>query len=230
MSSGYEEQELIAIDAALDANPDATSGEVFQATRPYDERAIASVAASRALAGGGGGGSQPLDNWCVVDWASPPTLDAGTPTHYFSAGELTITSQSGSDFSIADDSARPGIGAVFSEAGGVFAAAFFFGSPGGVTLDTGSIEQRWLEIFLTTGDQNADDGFSYGLDAFVPVLDSPQPPLTGDLAVTVASMPGRTVPGGRACGAFGVEFVNPFGADSITGALNNSGKFKIWSL
>lgn len=54
MSDGYETEELTRIEAALDALVSPTSEDVFQATRPFDERAIASVAATRGGSGGGG--------------------------------------------------------------------------------------------------------------------------------------------------------------------------------
>jgi hypothetical protein len=50
--SGYEIEELTRIEDALDGLESPTSEDVFQATRPYDERAIASVAAARAGSGG----------------------------------------------------------------------------------------------------------------------------------------------------------------------------------
>lgn len=52
MSDGYEIEELGRIEDALDALSSPTSADVFQATRPFDERAIASVAAQRASGGG----------------------------------------------------------------------------------------------------------------------------------------------------------------------------------
>lgn len=58
MSGGYEIEELGRIEDAIDALVSPSSEDVFQATRPFDERAIASVAATRA--GAGGGGSSPI--------------------------------------------------------------------------------------------------------------------------------------------------------------------------
>lgn len=51
--SGYEIEELGRIEDAIDALESPTSEDVFQALRPFDERAIGSVAAQRAGAGGG---------------------------------------------------------------------------------------------------------------------------------------------------------------------------------
>jgi len=63
--TSYEGSSLTEIEAVLDGLDEATSLEVFDATRGYAPRAIASVAASRAdAAGGGGGGTAPVH--CVI--------------------------------------------------------------------------------------------------------------------------------------------------------------------
>lgn len=53
-----EVQEVVEVDAMLDALDAPSSTDVVLATIGHSERAIAAVAAQRALAGGGGGGSQ----------------------------------------------------------------------------------------------------------------------------------------------------------------------------
>lgn len=85
--SGYEIEELARIEAALDDLVSPTSEDVFQATRPFDERAIASVAAAR----GGGGGAQPV--FCVL---SGVPRDVHAVTSY--VFEWTLFYDNASDF------------------------------------------------------------------------------------------------------------------------------------
>jgi len=56
--SSYETSSLTEIEAVLDGLTNATSAQVYDATRGYSPKALASVAASRADAAGGGGGGE----------------------------------------------------------------------------------------------------------------------------------------------------------------------------
>lgn len=62
--TGYEESSVEEIGAILDAGGSSTASEIYQATLPYSERAVAAVAAKRA--GSGSGGSLP-SQWTVTD-------------------------------------------------------------------------------------------------------------------------------------------------------------------
>jgi hypothetical protein len=74
--TSYEGSSLTEIEAVLDGLDEATSLEVFDATRGYAPRAIASVAASRADAAGGGGGGEWMGPFDITAANLPGSGDA----------------------------------------------------------------------------------------------------------------------------------------------------------
>ena len=64
--------------------------------------------------------------WALVNIADPGTpLIPGSPNYQLQVADLTISQQSGSDFSVWDD----GGGAIATASGGAFQAAYFFSPP-----------------------------------------------------------------------------------------------------
>lgn len=72
--SSYETSSLTEIEALLDGLDEATSQEVYDATRGYSPKALAAVAASRADAAGGGGGGAGM----AVSVLGPYTVEFDT--------------------------------------------------------------------------------------------------------------------------------------------------------
>jgi hypothetical protein len=179
--------------------------------------------------GGGGEGVAPDSNWCQVDLDVNPTLNVAGPSYIFQVADLSIHSQSGTDFSIGSTAGFPVTlsGAIISAAGGWFQAACFAAAPGGIALDGGSAAPRWLEFFYAIG-LGADSAFpaqGLGVDVFLPVVAS-----NGDLADARVSAPGYAAPGNPLLFRIGLELLNGFGTDAITGPLDNFGKFVLWQV
>jgi hypothetical protein len=174
---------------------------------------------------GGGGGVQPFRNSCSIDVAAP-TLNLATSRYVLTPSDLSIRSQSGSDFSIGAWPGHPTVGAVISAAGGYFQASFFLGPPGGVTLDAGSDAPRYLEFALITGDFGSPTLHSFGIDAYVPVSEAS----LGNIAVTPVATPGFAVPGGTAIFDIAIDFISVFGTDEITGPFDGSAFIDIWQV
>lgn len=221
--SGYEVPELGRIEDAIDALDSPTSTDVFQATRPFDERAIASVAAQRATAGGGGGLAAP--NWCVIEIdggpgvGDAPTLSAANQAFSYRGSALTILEQSGTDFSIFDDGLE---GLVLSAGGGFFQAGLLV-DPRGVSaaLDAGSTGLRWVQVGFSMGDQ-VPDLYSIGYDCSFQVGAQGQQ--------TFAGLPGLTTPGNATVGNIRFDFKNPFGTDELTIDMWDAHALVIWQI
>jgi hypothetical protein len=173
---------------------------------------------------GGSGGFVPSDNWCELTLNNGSIdLTAASPSYILAAGDLNIEAQAGSDFAIGLEN---GLAAILSAQGGWFQASFFFGPPGGVTLDGGSTNQRLLEFFLTTGQFNPPPPRSFGIDAQVAVVAAPNP----DMSVTVMATPGFAPPGRAAVWGIGLEFGYATGTDEIIDPFGNSGRLVIWQV
>lgn len=169
-----------------------------------------------------GGGSQPK-NWCQISFATK-TLTVAAEGYTYKLADLSITAQSGTDFSLVSLSGMSGpYGAVKSAAGGRFQSAVYVGANqnNSATLDGGSAQQRYLEFLLSMGPDPDDDPDNpdlpvgqLGIDTFVPILPNGSPQI-GSLASTPLSTPGWSKPGKACCYGIGVILVNGFGTDSV---------------
>lgn len=173
----------------------------------------------------GGGGDAPV-NWAILTFADPGARTVGSPGYTFQEADLSIASQSGSDFSVGTAN---GTGALLSASGGAFQAGGYVGCPSDSTLDGGSTEQRWLWFGAQVGSNvGADNPFvGAGLDVTLPIVTgSPG----GYIASACASTIGYAQPGDPVLFNISLRALLLFGSDSIP--LGNVGPFSfgVWQL
>lgn len=179
------------------------------------------------------GGGSPT-NWAMIDLSDPDPFTSAASAHTFTPAELTITAQSGSDFSVALDprEGNPG-GVIVSEGGGRFQCAVYLGSPANATLDVGSTKQRYLTFGATVGSVLPQPppvnlvGWSLGLDLVVPIV----PGADGgwDVVMCAASTIGYSEPGEVALAGVVMRGVGLVPGDSVI-PLANSGMLALWQV
>jgi hypothetical protein len=151
----------------------------------------------------------PSVNWCeVAIGPSPPALTVASSGWNIHSADLSITTQSGADFSVGDS------GNIITAGGGRFQASLYIPgySPGDSTFDGGSTDLRWLGAGLSINNSH-DDLSRMGIDVFVPLL------LNNPNAVNALSTMGLSAPGEDCAHTIFLFLANGFGTDSITPLL-----------
>lgn len=199
----------------LDLAGTLTGAEIIGVER--NGRDYQTTATAVADLGTGGGG---VTNWCSVAVNITAALTVGSSDYAVQAADLSIASQTGTDFTVIDSGS---VGAIRTASGGVFQACFYVGPGFTSTFDGGSAAIRWYTFGYSVGDSGAGNpGDGLGLDGYFPAN------INANLVDTHASSIGVAAPGGLALHGFGFNAAALFGTDSL--ALDGISMGVVWQV